>query len=530
MAILLKSRTFQGSGIGGETRRTIPRELRRKARRLSASLTLKLVALVCIFAALPIVLYGQFESADHQTRELVVGSLKNRSWLVAQALRPQLDRPEGPSSASLNQELAKYAGDGTDLKLMFQPAQGQARKGFYYVAAAPRVEPEHLGAELDSLAQHGILQRLSESCSWDSPTEIRYTQPSGAEEILTAVIPIQSRWGCWVLVSSHSTTEYLQSSIGRPFWQTQEVRVAAAIYLVVAILGAVIAWSVWRSIRHFRRVAQQIRGGCIAPQSFAARTVVPELAVVAADLDRLLRDLHSIAQDIRQTSEDNAHSFKSPLATIQSSLEPLRKLIPANDERARRAISLIDSSLGRLRTLAVAAQRLDHSMADLIEAPPTRVNFTQIVAEALLRHREVLAGNGVQVVRRLDDNLMVEARKGMLDVAVENILDNAIGFSPRGGTVAVTLSRARENIELVIEDEGPGIDSSRIDCIFDRYFSHRPRQPGELAASPGEPGHAGLGLWIVKRNVEALGGRVIASNRIGGGLAVRVILPIGEAV
>lgn len=459
----------------------------------------------------------------------MIGSLKNRGWLVAQALKPQLDRPEGPSSASLNQELAKYAGDGTDLKLMFQPAQGQARKGFYYVAAAPRVEPEQLGAELDSLAQYGVLQRLSETCSWDSPVEIRYTQPNGNEEILTSVLPIQSRWGCWVLVSSHATSEYLQTSIGRPFWQTEEVRVAAAIYLVVAILGAVIAWSVWRSIRHFRRVAQQIRAGRIADHSFAARTVVPELSVVAADLDRLVRDLHGIAQDIRQTAEDNAHSFKSPLATIQSSLEPLRKLVPATDERARRAVHLIDSSLARLRTLAVAAQRLDHSTADLIEAPRARVNLTQAIAETLVRHREILAERRIQVVRRLDENVMVEARKGMLDVVIENILDNAISFSPPESTISVALSRIHDNIELTIEDEGPGIDPTKLDSIFDRYYSYRPNKQNDAPKDANRPAHAGLGLWIVKRNVESLGGRASAANRIGGGLAVRIVLPVEDA-
>ena len=108
-------------------------------------------------------------------------------------------------------------------------------------------------------------------------------------------------------------------------------------------------------------------------------------------------------------------------------------------------------------------------------------------------------------------------------------LDNAISFSPPGGTIVVALTRTRSNIDLVIEDEGPGIDASKIDCIFDRYFSHRPNEPAQGAKPGAEPGHAGLGLWIVKRNVEALGGRVGASNRVGGGLAVRIVLPLDDS-
>ena len=85
----------------------------------------------------------------------------------------------------------------------------------------------------------------------------------------------------------------------------------------------------------------------------------------------------------------------------------------------------------------------------------------------------------------------------------------------------VTLTENRDSVELQIDDEGPGIDPDKIDHVFERYFSLRPRgghQDGRTAE------HAGLGLWIVRRNVEALGGRVSATNRIGGGLSVTVTL------
>src|SRR5581483_3150958 len=73
------------------------REVAALARQGTASLTIKLVALVGIFLALPIVLYGQFETADRKTRELVTSSIQNRSWLIAQALRPALDRAPAAS-------------------------------------------------------------------------------------------------------------------------------------------------------------------------------------------------------------------------------------------------------------------------------------------------------------------------------------------------------------------------------------------------------------------------------------------------
>jgi len=508
-------------------RRSLLRILRRRLGRASGSLTVKLVALVGIFIAVPVVLYGQFRVADAQMRDLVTRSIQQRSWLVAQALKPVLDQSDAVPTTSLNGALETFSNDGTILQLMLQPTGTRGASGFYYVASAPRVDSSKLSAQLDSLEQNGVLARLSQSCTADEQQELRYRQPNGQEEILTSVIPIRSRWGCWVLISSHTTSEFLKTSIGRPYWQTHAVRFAMISYLVVAMLAGLIAWSVWRNVRHFRTVAREIRHGRVGEFSFTARNVVPELASVALDFDRLVLDLRRIARDIRQTAEDNAHSFKGPIATIQSSLEPLRRLVPRENERANRAVTLIDASIDRLRAVIAAAQRLDNNTADLIESPQRRVDVTKIIAETLLRYREVLAERGLRLIRRLDEDVIVHAGTDVLEVVVENILDNAISFSPPNGTITVTLSRGRRIVDLHIEDEGPGIEPEKIDRIFDRYFSLRPRRTSP-DASPQQSDHSGLGLWIVRRNVEVLGGKVTASNRIGGGLSVHVILPLQE--
>ncbi len=84
--------------------------------------------------------------------------------------------------------------------------------------------------------------------------------------------------------------------------------------------------------------------------------------------------------------------------------------------------------------------------------------------------------------------------------------------------VSITLTAGSKTVGLEIEDEGPGVDPAKIPYMFERYFSSRPED-----ASPS--GHAGLGLWIVRRNVEALGGSVMAANRPGGGLSIAISLP-----
>ncbi|HJQ59109.1 MAG TPA: HAMP domain-containing sensor histidine kinase [Vineibacter sp.] len=439
---------------------------------------------------------------------------------------------EVPSQDIVNAELEKYGTADTVLKLMFQPAPGAGERSFYYVAAAPRVAADQVGRELDELAQRGILKRLSESCVWVSPIEIRYPQASGNVEILTSLIPIKTAAGCWVLIPTHSTAEYLDTSIGRPYWQKREVRIAALIYLVMAAMALLVALSIRRSLRRFRDVATEIRQGRIGDYAFTARNTLPELSSVASDFDRLVLDLRRVARDMRQTAEDNAHAFKTPLATIQSALEPIRKRIVAGDQRAERALAMIDSSIGRLKSMVNAAQRLDTNAADLIDAPRQHVDLTQLVGGTLVQYREALAGRKIRLARRLDDALIVSAVPGMLEVVLQNILENAISFSEPGASLFVTLAAAGDCVDLRIEDEGPGIPSQMLDRIFERYYSSRrtaydrgPAVDGGEAAQ-----HAGLGLWIVRRNVEALGGRVVASNRAGGGLCVQVTLPRNRGI
>jgi two-component system sensor histidine kinase ChvG len=294
------------------------------------------------------------------------------------------------------------------------------------------------------------------------------------------------------------------------------------------VLAVLVAASVHRSLRHFQNVAQEIRRGGVGKATFASRNLVPELAGVARHFDHLVHDLHRVARDIRRTGEENAHAIKTPLAVIRSALEPIKRRAPDLDERSQRSIQLIESSLGRLNAMVSAAQRAGDDTADLIEAPKVRVNLTEVALEAVQATRTIAAERHVSLVHYLEDGLQVVAPEGVLDLVLENILDNALSFSKPGGRIIVTLSKTEYAVGLFVEDEGPGIDPNKIHHIFERNFSTRPLQPARKRAEQVEPFHAGLGLWIVRRHTEALGGTVTAANRPGGGLCVHLTLPRNE--
>lgn len=507
--------------IAGAIRRLRPDGWRRRLHLAAASLTLKLLLLIGIFVALPIVLYGQFESADRQNREMVAQSLRRDGWLIAQGLAGLVKNQDNMPPLDLNAALEKYAGNGTILKLMFQPKPVEwAEPRFFFIASAPRVSAEQMKPDLDMLERHGILASLANSCSWDKPLDIRYRQLDGAEEILTSIVPIQTDLGCWALISANDSTTLLNSGFGKPYWQTDSVRMAALIYLLFAALAVLVALNVRRALRQFRRVAREIRRGGMGVTAFADRNTLPELASVAIDFDRLVEDLHRAASNIRRAAEDNAHAVKTPLAVIRSALQPIKTAVPPEHTRAQRAVQLIESSLSRLNNLISLAQRMGNDTADFIEAPKLRINLTSVVTETLNHARRIAPAKRIRFLRHLQRDVHVRAPENILDIVIENILDNAVGFTRPGGTITTSLSRTNLGIELTVDDDGPGVDPDKIDYIFERHFSFRPE-----GGMQGEPEHAGLGLWIVRQHTEALGGRVTASNRDQGGLRIHIILP-----
>lgn len=509
--------------IAGAVRRRLPSRLLRNLRTLAASLTGKLVLLVAVFIALPIFLYFQMESGDLKLKALVTKGIEQRNTLIAAALTPVLEEAKGMPTPALKRELARRAEDGTHLKLLFRRPVPTGDADFYYVASVPPSEPARSDREFERLKQHAMLPRLARGCS-DPQGGAEHSEVDSKEEMLTSVVPVQTGAGCWALVISHSTAEFLDTSIGRPYWQSPEVSFAAMIYLALAFIMLLTALSVWRSIRTFGSVARQIRRGRDRGQTFASRNVVPEFASIAEDFDGLVEALHGAARDLRQSAEENAHSFKGPIATIGAALGALARSLPAPDQRQQQILNLINGSLRRLTALVFASQRIEELNADLLDAPRTRVNLTALIADVLLRYAELCANREIKLARHLDEDVFVRASEEPLAEAIENILDNAVSFAPPQSLIDIRLSKRPGAVELVVQDEGPGIEPDKIDHVFERYFSLRAVEEGETRTASFSA-HAGLGLWIVKRNIEAIGGEVRALNRSAGGLMICASLP-----
>lgn len=222
------------------------------------------------------------------------------------------------------------------------------------------------------------------------------------------------------------------------------------------------------------------------------------------------------ARGLQDAAEETAHALKSPIGAVAQSIEPLRERIGRDDEDGRRAIDIIDGSVERLGNLVPVVRELGKMPA--FTASDGQCGFSQLVASVLAEYRSIAARAGVRFVEDIAPGIRVGGGKYMLNPVLENILDNAISFSPQGGRVWVNLESSSRLCRLVIEDEGPGVAQADLANLFNRHFSKR-------NSTGTEHGHFGIGLWIVRRNVEILGGRVQAENRHPAGLRILIDLP-----
>lgn len=489
------------------------------------SFAVKLGVLSLIFAVVPVLIYAQLQGAEAQRNALMLHLVQEQGRLVGEALFPLLEQFTPRGADRIDHEVKRLAETGMSVKVLFRPAQATGTRNFLLVASAPETGPEQARPAMDRLVESGVLTHLAASCEGRSPLALRLAPPNGDgagdSELLTYLAPRQVRLGCWVVLTAQAIGTLPDQVIGQPYWRSPDVQVAASIYLLMAVLVLSLFTDAWGNLRHFQAVARAVIRGK-SKLSFSAGNRVAELADLAGELDSMVASLKRSEGLLRQAAEENAHALKAPLAVISQSLEPLGRAVPADNPRARRAVELIGRSVERLDSLVSAIRRTDEAIAGLIELPRRPVALSELLARLGRGYVRVAAERSVALDVEVTPTLVVSGSEEMLEIIAENLLDNALDFSPQGGCVAMSLRQSDGQAVLCVRDQGPGVAHGDLERIFERQFSHRDEGQG------GGVEHYGLGLWIVRRNAEAMGGRAWAENAQGGGLAVFVAMPLNR--
>lgn len=481
-------------------------------------LLLWVLLLAAIFLALPFILYRLLEEADADKRELLMDSVRERGRLAMEILRPVLEEDAELALFEAKEHMAALNAKDTVLRLFFRPPGADATN-FYYVATSPDLDSEALLNERAALVGMGVFGRMATACDGGAPILARHRLAGTPGEVVSAVTPLITPDGCWTLVTALSTAAYSDSSIGRPYWETPEIRFGALAYVASLVVAVAVFWLIWRALRQLNRRAREIRLAGQAGGNFAAGLGPREFLEVGRELDRLVAALDSSARLIREAAVENAHAFKRPVAIIRQSVEPMRRR--SDDARLARAVEVVDQALDRLESLIAAAWRVDEQVASLLQPRREWLDVSAHLAQLIGGYTKLGAAAHIEVTADIAPKVMLRAAAELIDGIMVNLLDNALSFTPAGGRIEVRLRADADRVELSVMDTGPGVPDGDLGKIFDRYYTARPHTSDEV-------GHLGLGLWLVKRNAEALEGAVHARNRSNGGLLIAVLLPLSD--
>ncbi|MDE2304985.1 MAG: HAMP domain-containing protein [Gammaproteobacteria bacterium] len=242
-----------------------------------------------------------------------------------------------------------------------------------------------------------------------------------------------------------------------------------------------------------------------------------ELAVLARDFDAMAEQLRATRAARRQLLRDISHELRSPLARMrvaialarQSPADPARQI-----DRMEREIERLDGLIGQVLKLA----RL-HPHAPVLEREA--VDLDELLAEVVRDASFEAAAKRVSVRLQGAARRELAANRELLRSAIENVLRNAVRYSPDGADVDLRIESEADAVRIHVLDRGPGVPAAELQRIFEPFY--------RVAESRDrDSGGEGIGLAITAQVLRAHGGAAQASNRPGGGLDVLLELPLGS--
>ncbi len=330
--------------------------------------------------------------------------------------------------------------------------------------------------------------------------------------VITAAAPVDP--GGAVLLTSRNARDITQSV--RDARQTLAIVLATALILSIQ-LSLFLARTIVRPLRTLVRAAVRVRLGR------ERAVVVPRLPERGDEIGLLARAVSDMTAALRQRIDavesfaaDVAHEIKNPLASLRSALESLEKV---DDPALRKQLSGIAAHdvqrIARLVTEIADASRIDAELSRTTFVPVDLAAMTSAMITAR-DQRGSNAGTRIELIVPDRAGCVANGDPARLERVIENLLDNAVSFSPPGGRIAVEIVRRDARVDLSVTDEGPGIAPDQRSKVFERFHSLRPT--GESFGS-----HSGLGLAIAKTIVVAHDGTLVAAPRADGKPGARLV-------
>jgi len=336
--------------------------------------------------------------------------------------------------------------------------------------------------------------------------------------VVSVAVPVQRLRAIVGAILLSTEPGDIDSVVAQERWSILRIAmIAAGVQIVLSLL---MAGTIAGPMRRLSAAAERVQTAGNARAEIPDLTDRPdEIGHLSDALRRMTDALYNRIEAIERFAADVAHELKNPLTSLRSAVETLPLAKKAEDrERLTNIIQHDVRRLDRLITDISSASRLD---AELARESADQVDVEKLAEAMVAIQKDVAAEREVKVVmgqRVGRGSTLVNGHESRLAQVFANLVDNAVSFSPSGGTVTVAVSTEGEAIRVTVSDEGPGITGD-VSRIFQRFYTDRPE-----AESFGN--HSGLGLSISKQIIEAHKGRIRAQNRTDrSGAIFTIVLP-----
>jgi two-component system sensor histidine kinase ChvG len=335
------------------------------------------------------------------------------------------------------------------------------------------------------------------------------------EQIVSIAVPIQRARSVQgvLLLSTHPGD--IDVALSQERWAILTIALLALTTTIAAslLLARTVAGPIHRLSDAAEHVSRNISAAHDLPD-FSHRS--DEVGQMAGAFRSMTAALYRRIEASEKFAADVAHELKNPLTAARSTAESLA--YARTEQQRQQLVMQIQNELKRLNRLITDVSNASRLDAELALQQTGPVLLASVIEGVVMTFQDILTGEPKSIALEvapspLEDAYVVVGHEGRLAQVITNLIDNAVSFSPEGGTVTVRARRDGAFVEVRVEDQGPGIASDKLEEIFKRFYTYRP------TAESSRGNNSGLGLSISREIVLAHGGSIWAENRYapGGG-------------
>jgi len=295
---------------------------------------------------------------------------------------------------------------------------------------------------------------------------------------------------------------------------------ALAVILLSLLLATLLAWLVSRPVQQLAEAIQRLGEDDLV--TVTTITGPRDMVYLGEQLDWLRRRLVELEEQKQRFLSHVSHELKTPLSAVWEAAELLAdKVAGGLTDRQEEIVGIMRGSARELKRRIEDLLRFNEAARQPGSVTTMTVVLQPLVDEVAARFNLSLRAKNLRLATAISD-ILLWADRGRLDTVIENLIANAIRFSPDGGVIEVMAESSDGQARITICDEGPGVPAADRPYIFQPFYQSTHQPPGSLHGS-------GLGLAIARANIEAQGGAlVLLPPRDGGGACFQITLPCAE--